>query len=72
MYVAYCQFTVRADVLCSYVCVCVCVCVRVCRVCTGMSKLAYDLLTAEDSAEWACDECIATKAIPTVKMVPKK
>ena len=36
-----------------------------------MSKKAYDLLTAEDSAEWACDACIATKTIPTVKMVTK-
>ena len=34
-----------------------------------MSKPAYDLLTTEDSAEWACDTCIAAKAIPTVKMV---
>lgn len=41
------------------------------RECTGMSKVAYDLLTAEDSAEWACDDCISTKTIPTVKMVSK-
>lgn len=41
------------------------------RDCTGMSKKAYDLLTAEDSAEWACDTCIAVKTIPTVKMVTK-
>ena len=39
------------------------------RGCTGMSKPAYDLLTTEDSAEWACDSCISSKAIPTVKMV---
>jgi len=36
-----------------------------------MSKVAYDLLTAEDSAEWVCDSCVTNKAIPTVKMVVK-
>ena len=36
-----------------------------------MSKVAYDLLTTEDSAEWACDECVSHKAIPTVKLVAK-
>ena len=36
-----------------------------------MSKVAYDLLTGEDSAEWVCDSCITTKAIPTIKMVTK-
>ncbi len=41
------------------------------RQCTGMSKVAYDLLTAEDSAEWACDDCISRKTIPRVKMVSK-
>jgi len=41
------------------------------RECTGMSKVAYDLLTAEDSAEWVCDSCVNSKAIPTVKMVIK-
>lgn len=40
------------------------------RECTGMSELAYNLLTTEDSAEWVCDKCIANKYIPTVKMVP--
>lgn len=40
------------------------------RACTGMSKSAYDLLTSEDTAEWACDNCVSAKAIPTVKMVP--
>lgn len=34
-----------------------------------MTSFAYDLLTAEDSAEWACDSCIAAKVIPTVKTV---
>ena len=55
-------------------CVCVCVCVCVIshsRDCTGMSKVAYDLLTTEDSAEWACNVCIAHKAIPMIKMVDK-
>lgn len=41
------------------------------RECTGMSKVAYRLLTAEDSAEWVCDKCIANKTVPTIKMVPK-
>lgn len=41
------------------------------RECTGMSKVAYRLLTAEDSAEWVCDKCIANKTIPIIKMVPK-
>ena len=41
------------------------------RDCTGMSKVAYDLLTTEDSAEWACNMCIAHKAIPMIKMVDK-
>lgn len=42
------------------------------RECTGMSELAYNLLTTEDSAEWVCDKCIANKYIPTVRMVPTK
>ena len=40
------------------------------RQCAGMSKLAYDLLTREDNAEWACDTCIEHKTIPMPKMVP--
>lgn len=43
-----------------------------CRQCTGMSELAYNLLTTEDSAEWVCDKCVTTKYIPTVRMVPTK
>ena len=39
------------------------------RQCAGMSKLAYDLLTREDTAEWACDTCIHSKKIPMVKTV---
>lgn len=42
------------------------------RECTGMSELAYNLLTTEDSAEWVCDKCISNKYIPTVRMVPTK
>lgn len=38
------------------------------RVCTGLTELAYDLLTAETNAEWVCDNCIATKSIPLVKL----
>lgn len=39
------------------------------RECTEMSKVAYDLLTTEDSAEWACNECITEKDVPMIKMV---
>lgn len=38
------------------------------RVCTGLTELAYDLLTAEENAEWVCDNCIATKSVPLVKL----
>lgn len=41
------------------------------RECTGMSKVAYDLLTGEDSAEWVCDTCISNKTIPNIKMASK-
>lgn len=41
------------------------------RECTGMSRVAYNLLTGEDSAEWVCDKCITNKTIPTIKMVSK-
>ena len=47
-------------------------CTLYCRQCTGMSELAYNLLTTEDSAEWVCDKCVTTKYIPTVRMVPAK
>lgn len=36
-----------------------------------MSRVAYNLLTGEDSAEWVCDKCITNKAVPTIKMVSK-
>ena len=39
------------------------------RQCVGMTSFAYDLLTAEDNAEWACDSCIAAESIPTVKVI---
>lgn len=42
------------------------------RQCAGMSKLAYDLLTREDTAEWVCDDCVEAKSIPMVRMVPIK
>jgi hypothetical protein len=35
-----------------------------------MSKNAYDLLTREDSAEWACNTCISINTIPMIKVVP--
>ena len=38
------------------------------RICTGLTELAYDLLTAEENAEWVCDNCIATKSVPLVKL----
>jgi len=38
------------------------------RNCTGMTDIAYQLLTNEDNAEWVCDKCIATKSVPLVKL----
>lgn len=38
------------------------------RVCTGLTGLAYNLLTSEDNAEWVCNACIASKTIPLVKL----
>ncbi|XP_070542458.1 pygopus homolog 1-like [Ptychodera flava] len=38
------------------------------RVCTGMTEAAYTLLTAEQSAEWVCDKCIAKKKTPMVRI----
>lgn len=40
------------------------------RVCTGLTEAAYQLLTAEVYAEWACDKCLTTKNIPLVKFKP--
>lgn len=38
------------------------------RNCTGMTDIAYQLLTNEDNAEWVCDKCIATKSVPLCKL----
>lgn len=38
------------------------------RNCTGMTDIAYQLLTNEDNAEWVCDKCIATKSVPLTKL----
>ena len=38
------------------------------RICTGMGNDAYALLTNEDNAEWVCDHCSASKAIPLVRV----
>ncbi|XP_077988838.1 uncharacterized protein LOC144443273 [Glandiceps talaboti] len=38
------------------------------RICTGMTEAAYTLLTAEQSAEWVCDKCIAKKKTPMVRI----
>ena len=38
------------------------------RICTGMGNDAYALLTNEDNAEWVCDQCIAMKHIPLVRV----
>ncbi|CAH1254424.1 pygopus homolog 2-like [Branchiostoma lanceolatum] len=38
------------------------------RVCTGLTEAAYHLLTAEQAAEWACDNCLRTQNIPPVRL----
>lgn len=38
------------------------------RTCVGLTKVAFQLLNNEDYAEWACDQCIETKMVPSVKM----
>lgn len=40
------------------------------RACTGLTDLAYLMLTKEVYAEWVCDKCLATRNIPLVKMKP--
>lgn len=40
------------------------------RACTGLTDMAYLLLTKEVYAEWVCDKCLATRNIPLVKMKP--
>lgn len=37
------------------------------RTCTGMTEVAYALLSAEASAIWVCDTCVATKDIQLVR-----
>ncbi|KAM4747630.1 pygopus homolog 1 [Rhinophrynus dorsalis] len=37
------------------------------RTCTGMTEIAYALLTAEASAVWGCDSCMANKDIQLVR-----
>lgn len=40
------------------------------RGCTGLTEGAFQMLTAEVYAEWACDKCLSTKNIPLVKFKP--
>lgn len=40
------------------------------RACTGLSEPAFVMLKEEVYAEWVCDKCLATKAIPLVKLKP--
>ncbi|XP_064608083.1 protein pygopus-like isoform X2 [Liolophura sinensis] len=40
------------------------------RMCTGLTEMAYTMLTAEVYAEWVCDKCLLSKNIPLVKMKP--
>lgn len=37
------------------------------RACTGMTEIAYALLTAEASAIWGCDTCMAKKDVQLVR-----
>ncbi|XP_056428350.1 pygopus homolog 1 [Hyla sarda] len=37
------------------------------RACTGMTEIAYALLTAEASAIWGCDTCLAKKDVQFVR-----
>jgi len=38
------------------------------RGCTGLSEVAFLMLTQEAYAEWACDGCLNTRNIPLVKI----
>ena len=40
------------------------------RTCTGLTDVAYVMLTKEVYAEWVCDKCLQTRNIPLVKMKP--
>ncbi|MBN3283029.1 PYGO1 protein, partial [Polyodon spathula] len=37
------------------------------RVCTGMTEMAYNLLTAEAAAVWGCDTCMENKEVQLTK-----
>lgn len=37
------------------------------RICTGMTETAYGLLTAEASAVWGCDTCMADKDVQLMR-----
>uniref|UniRef100_A0A8D2LTK3 Pygopus family PHD finger 1 n=2 Tax=Varanus komodoensis TaxID=61221 RepID=A0A8D2LTK3_VARKO len=37
------------------------------RICTGMTESAYGLLTAEASAVWGCDTCMADKGVQLMR-----
>ncbi|XP_060571251.1 protein pygopus-like [Ruditapes philippinarum] len=38
------------------------------RSCTGLTEIAFIMLTQEVYAEWACDHCLQSRSIPLVKM----
>lgn len=38
------------------------------RSCTGLTEIAFIMLTQEVYAEWACDHCLQSRNIPLVKM----
>ena len=40
------------------------------RACTGLTELAFQLLTQEVYAEWVCDRCLTSKTVPLVKFKP--
>lgn len=40
------------------------------RTCTGLTDLAYILLTKEVYAEWVCERCLSSRSIPLVKLKP--
>ena len=40
------------------------------RQCSGLTEPAFQLLSREVYAEWACDTCLRTKSIPLIKTKP--
>jgi len=40
------------------------------RTCTGLTDLAYILLTKEVYAEWVCERCLSFRSIPLIKLKP--